>query len=370
MPATVTVGPSPGVTRHPLARRGRRWAAAAVAAALVAALVATGAHAAVLRVVSASLGEYAYTHPCPGSATVAPGSSPTTLTLTLPSQACAGLTASLVVADPTGKVVAAGSAQVQGAVATVTVPALAATSSLRASATVGGWGLDTAWAFTAPSGPVTPGTQTTVMTDIEWTLVTNNPVQACFVAHVTTTSPSPVPWSLTVDLTRPPYNGAAPSELQLSGADSWRYTKATTTPARVTITGTSSGGRSTVVAGQEHLVGVCSWSLPPGAQTPSAYSVSTAPTGTWTDRRACLLTTVTGNGTERFYFGWAADVDMTPALDRLRAGGRQLSAYSFGSNEWSLTRTATTTGFHVVSRSPSNISGTGTISFTTCANSY
>lgn len=56
---------------------------------------------------------------------------------------------------------------------------------------------------------------------------------------------------------------------------------------------------------------------------PSAYTVSAAQ-GTWTDTQACLATTITGNGSSSFYFGWRAQIDMAPAYQRIESSGRQV----------------------------------------------
>lgn len=340
-------------------------------------LLLTGASASTLGGLrSADLTTAGYDHPCPGQAT-ATVTDAGHIAVTLPSTDCDGLDLTITITDADSRVVAAGTAPVLTDKVTVPVPPFTPAEGMTAAATINGWGIPTTWTHTGPStppGPVNPGAPSVVMTDIEWTLVTNNPVQACFTAHVTTTSTTPMDWSLTIDMSRPPYNGADPRVLQLSGQDSWRYTlhRDTPEPGIVTVTGSANGGRTTVVAGQEHLVDVCAWTLPEGVQTPGAYTVTTVPASgaDWTDRRACLVTTVTGNGTEPFYFGWTADVDMTPAIDHLAEAGRQLSAYAYGSNEWMLTRTPTDTGFVVTSRSPANIHDTGTFTFLTCAVSY
>lgn len=227
------------------------------------------------------------------------------------------------------------------------------------------------WAPAGPSGPVYNGNDDTVVTDISWTLVTNNPVQACFVAEVTTTSPTPVPWRLTMDLGRAPFNGQS-SGYQLAGNDSWRYQFHSNSPGPgfIQVGGTAGGGRQTIVVGQVYEVSVCNWSLPPGVQTPGAYTV-TIGQGEWTPTRACLVTTVTGNGTEPFYFGWTAQLDMQPAVAHLIANGRSFDGYSYGGNNWMFTRTANPAAgpyaWTVTSSSPANIAGSQQFSFTTCA---
>lgn len=357
-------------------RRRALIAAGVVLGALLLGLV--WASAAQLAVRSGDVTSITRTHPCPGqgsASSTSSGSSVSHVAVVLPSQACAGLVVQLTVLSGTGAVLGQGSATVSGSTATVRVtPAFSASASLIVRATVAGWNLPLTWQH-ASSEPVFAGNPSTTLSPVTWTLISNNPVQACFTASVSTGSAAPVAWRVTLDLARPPFNGAAPSELSLQGADGWRYQWFVDTPVAglLQIGGTTQGGRLTIVAGQSYEVQVCSWNLPPGVQTPSAYTVAESQT-TWTDTKACIATTVTGNGTERFYFGWTALVDMRPAVDRLAQAGRPLSAYSYSSNEWMLARTAATDVgpevFRVVSGSPADLSMTDSFTFETCANSF
>lgn len=337
----------------------------------VVALLAVGvgvAAASSLAVTGRGVSQTSAGHPCPGgAAAVASGA---TVTVTLASTACDGLLVQLTTLTSSGGAVASGSAAVSGAVATVPVATTGATSAV---ATVAGWPLPVT--YTAASlGPVYPANPGTTLTAITWDTISNNPTQACFHATVTTTSATPVVWGLTIDLSQAPFNGASHNGLQLAGNDGWRYRIAPNQPSPgfAEVAGTNNGGRRTVVAGQSYQVEVCDWSLPAGVDTPSAYTVTTAPSTTqWTTRWACLDTTVSGNATSPFYVGWTAQVDMAPAIARLAEGGFVRDAWTYGSNEWMVGRTQTgPTTFTVTSTAPSTVAGTGSFTFTTCAVDY
>ncbi|MCB2177555.1 MAG: hypothetical protein KQH57_17235 [Actinomycetales bacterium] len=308
------------------------------------------------------------THPCPGGASAVAAAG--TVTVTLASTACDGMPVQLTTLTSSGSAVASGSATVSGAVATVPVTTSGATSAV---ATVAGWPLAVAYAAPTP-GPVYPANPDTTLTEVTWDLVSNNPTQACFHGTVTTTSSVPVVWGLTIDLSQPPFNGASHHTLQLAGSDGWRYRIAPNQPSPgfAGVEGTNNGGRRTIVAGQSYRVEVCDWSLPAGVDTPSAYTVQTAPSATqWTTTWACLDTTVTGNGTSQFYVGWTAQVDMAPAIARLAEGGGVRDAWTYGVTEWMVARTQTSpTTFTVTSTAPSTIAGTQSFTFTTCAVDY
>jgi hypothetical protein len=331
--------------------------------------VATGlAAASSLAVTSRGITATSAAHPCPGGATaVAAGG---TVTVTLASTACDGMSVQLTTLAASGDAVESGAATVSGSVATVPVATSGATSVV---ATVAGWPL--AVTYSADSrGPVYPANPDTTLTDVSWDLVSNNPTQACFHGTVTTTSSTPVEWGLTIDLAQAPFNGAGHHTLQLAGADGWRYRIAPNQPSPgfAQVEGTNRGDRRTIVAGQSYRVDVCAWSLPAGVDTPSAYTVATVPSTTqWTTSRACLDTTVTGNGTSQFYVGWTAPVDMAPAIARLAEGGNVPDAWAYGSTEWMVDRTQTgPTTFTVGSKAPSTVVGTGSFTFTTCAVDY
>jgi hypothetical protein len=346
-------------------------------AALVAALAATGAllaHAAGITLVPDRLGAYSYTHPCPAAATVTAHAARASQVTVTTDPECTGRTAVVTVVGADGTALATGSAVLTGPTSTVPVTEFATSGARVVHVQVDGWTITSAWR-TAPSGPVyptnpdTPTTPGTFMASLTWTLVTNNPVQACFDVDVTTSSTTPVEWSLDVDLTQAPFNGVSPARFVLTGNDGWRYRTVDAGAGLMQITGRAETGTATVVAGQAHKVGVCHWGLPDPVQTPGAYTV-THTRGQWTATRACVDTTVTGNGTSPFYFAWTTQVDMSDAVAHLTGAGNPVSAYTYGPEEWKLTRTGGGPVFTVTSRSPASLHETESFTFTTCAVSY
>lgn len=322
------------------------------------------ASASTLDVRPGSLTSVRLDHPCPGTA--AATASGTAVTFTLPAGSCAGALVDLTLVGSDGSVVGAGQATAGSSSAQLSLPTAGAVS---AYATVDGWPVGVSWTAVA-AGPIRPGTPDTVLTNIVWDLLTNNPTQVCFHGDVSTTSTTPVAWALDIDLSQPPFNGVAARTLSLQGVDGWRYDLARDTPAdgMAQITGNVRGGRATIIAGQTYRVELCDWRLPDGVDTPSAYTVSTVPTTPWTDTHACLATTITGNGTSQFYVGWSTTVDMAPAVARLTDAGHVLDAWTYGPDEWKVDRTQTgPTTFLVTSDGPSTIAGTQSFTFITCA---
>ena len=232
-----------------------------------------------------------------------------------------------------------------------------------------GWLVPATWDYTAPvdPGPVYPGNPDTVLIDIAWTLVTNNPVQACFEATVSTPSTTPVNWQLELDLAKAPFNGTTSSfqPFDVAGQNiAWMLNLTYDHGAKKAwVRGTQSV--ATVVAGQQVRFSLCNYSLPPGAQTPSAYTVEVQQT-TWTNAQACYQVTVRGNGTSIFYFGFTFELDMTPARQRVTS----FQSWSNpGGNLWQLTRTDLGGNrFRFVSKTAANIAGTQTYVFSYCAN--
>lgn len=349
----------------------------ATVAGTAAALLAAGAllaHAAGLTLLPDRLGAYSFTHPCPAAATVtAPTARTSQVTVTTDPE-CTGRTATITVVGDGGTELATGSAVLTGPTSTVPVTEFTTAHARTVHVQVDGWSITSAWRTTGsgpvyPTNPDTPTTPGTYLASLTWTLVTNNPVQACFDVDVTTSSTTPVQWSLDVDLTQAPFNGVTPARFVLTGDDGWRYRTVDAGPGLMRITGRAEAGTATVAAGKAHKVGVCHWGLPDPVLTPGAYTV-THTRGQWTPTRACVDTTVTGNGTSPFYFAWTTQVDMADAVAHLAAGGNPLSAYTYGPDEWKLTRDGTGPVFTVTSRSPASLHEEETFTFTTCAVSY
>lgn len=286
--------------------------------------------------------------------------------------------ARVVLATSTGTVLLDASAPVVGG----TVTAVAATpftppaaGAARVYVAVGSWPVAASWVPPVSTSPVYPAPDGTAFdTAVTWDLKNaTSGQQACFTIRVTTTSTTPIVWSAYVDTAQAPFNGAR-AGYSVQGSDGWKFqlTPDTPTPGIIRISGRTDVWQpyDTVVAGQVRVVEVCNYSLPGAAVTPSAYTVTTSQ-GAWNAQRACVVTTVTGNGTSPFYVGWQTPVDMTAAVQRIRSGGGTPGAWRYGGDEWKVERLAvpSLTGpfvFDVRSRTASNLLGTQSFTFETC----
>lgn len=348
-------------------------------AALGTVLALTFANAAALPLDGGSLVSTTATHPCPGPATATAatggGTTYSAVSVTMPAE-CAGRELKVTLLDGTTELHGGiGTVASAGATTVDLGETYTADANLTVRAVVDGWDLPTTWSFAPPTpeGWVHPGNEDTVTTNLVWTSITNNPVQGCFSVDVSTTSTTPVVWRITLDLSEAPFNGAT-TGYSIQGGDSWRYEQYASTPSAgyLQIGGTDNpqAGRRTIVAGQTYEVSVCHWGLPPGVQTPSAYT-STTVQGTWTDTRACLITTVTGNGTSQFYFGWTVTLDMQSAVSRLQSAGGTFDALTHSDNHWEQAWTPAPDigpyAYTVVSDSPANLRHSESYVFETCA---
>jgi hypothetical protein len=279
-------------------------------------------------------------------------------------------TAGTLLLDGTGTVSAG---RFTATAATPFVPPTA--SGARVYVSVGTWPVAATWAPPTPTSPVYPGPDGTAFdTSVTWDLKNaTSGQQACFTIRVTTQSTTPITWSAYIDTSRAPFNGQR-TGYSLQGSESWKYRLQEDTPSvgLVRISGRTDVWQpyDTVVAGQVRVVEVCHYDLPGAVVTPSAYTVTFA-NGTWTDRLACVVTTVTGNGTSPFYVAWQTPVDLTAAVQRLQSAGRTPDAWRYGGEEWKVDRTVvpSLTGpyvFQATSRVASNIVGTQAFSFETC----
>lgn len=284
--------------------------------------------------------------------------------VTVPEE-CAGVTGRLSLVE------ASGAREVELTAApgetTVAVDPYPAGDVAGAALVLAGWGVPTTWSYTpAPLDPVYPGDEDTVTSEPQWQL--SQPTSACVTVDVTTDSAEPVEWRVELDLSLPPFNGVTQG---YSLSDTWAYTLHPATPSEgyLQVRGNPQAGTHLVTAGTTRTFELCNWGLAPADQ-PSAYSVTTEPTGTWTDTRACMITTVAGNGTSPFWFVWSATVDLQPAADHLAAAGRNPVGYQWGDGSWSLLRTpAPETGpyaWHVVEAPYNALRGTDTASFEVC----
>lgn len=362
-------------------RPAARPAAAALAMVVAASLVfATVAHAAGLSLLSRSGGVFAQSSArcTDAQLEVTPTGTPSAgayseVTITGDLGSCSGGNVSIYLEDASGTVLFSAPVVISGGTGVATGPSFTPPATGDGGVVLGmdGWLVNALWTYTEPEpepeGPVYPGNPETGLIEINWTLVTNNPVQACFDARVSTTSTSPVEWELEMDLSKAPFNGKT-SEFQVDNAPGgpnigWMLRLDYDVPnLKVRIYGT--GASQTVTAGNELLFRVCNWQLPPGAQTPSAYTVDIQQT-TWTDARACYRVTVRGNGSSIFYFGHTFEIDMTPARQRLSSFGR----YDNPSNNlWMVTRTDLGSNrLRFESSSPANLVGNQEFVFDYCA---
>lgn len=283
----------------------------------------------------------------------------------------------VILATSTGTVLLDGTGTLAGGAFTATTgaPFTAPTATAARVFVAGdGWPVAATWSPPAASGPVYPGPDGSAFdTTVTWDLTNaTSGQQACFTIRVTTRSTTPIVWSAYVDTTQAPFNGAR-TGYSLQGDESWKYQLGSPTPAGlIRISGRTGVWQpyDTVVAGQVRTVTVCNYALPGAVVTPSAYTVSFAQ-GTWTDREACVVTTVTGNGTSPFYVAWQTPVDMTAAVARLRSAGGTPDAWRYGGEEWRIDRTVVPSlagpyVFQTTSRTASNIVGTQSFAFSTC----
>lgn len=330
------------------------------------AVATTGlAAASTLDVSAGSLSAADAAPPCPGTAVALAAGG--TLTVTLPSDACAGLPLQVTTLTSAGTPVGAGSATVAGRTAVVSVATAGAAGAV---ATVNGWALPLAWSSPGPIYPSTPDVQ---LTGVTWDLPPGAQYMACFTGTVTTTSATPIPWALTVDLSQPPFNGVRWTTLSIQG-DNGQYRIAGNQPSAgfAQVYGRPRGDRETIVAGQSYEVRLCDWSLPAAPDTPTAYSVSSAPgTLPLAAPHECVETTISANGTSQFYVGWTAQVDMTAAVARLADSGYVANGWAFSQSYWSTDHVQTgASTFAVTSGLFSSVAGTGTFAFTVCAVAY
>lgn len=283
---------------------------------------------------------------------------------------CAGLPVKVHLLDVPG----AADVEVTAAAGPTTIPVgpNPAGEVAGAALVLGGWGVPTTWSYDAPPPePVYPGNDATVVSEPRWAVTNQDPVQVCVAVDVTTDSPTPVEWRVELDLSLPPFNGRTDG-YSLAGPDAWRFGLLPDTPSagHLQVGGTPWGGAQTITAGQTYVVELCHWGLA-AVDTPSAYTVTSEPSGTWTDTRACVVTTVAGNGTSPFWFGWEVVLDLQPAADHLAAAGRTLGGYEWDQVGGSLLRVPDPgTGpyaWRVTSSPTTTLIGSESLTFEVCA---
>lgn len=301
----------------------RRRTGPAIAALLLLGALATAsvASAASISVNAGAMDTFTVGHPCHGTlAATTPTTTGTVSTVSVtPPAACAGRTIAVAVNDGTVVRNGTATAPASGSVTVTLNGAYTPSTTTQVAATASGWHLDTSWSYTPPAppatGPIVPGNAQTVITDIAWTQPAQN--QVCVDVTVTTNAASSW-WRVDLNVNQPPFNGAT-SGYQLDGNVQFIPGSGTAVGGVLGIEGSNPGwGR--LNPGATRTFEVCHWGTPAPADLPSAYTV-TYSQGTWTDVEACVLATITGNGSSEFYFGWSVPIDMTAAYQRIQSAG-------------------------------------------------
>lgn len=308
----------------------RRRSGPAIAALLLLGALATASVASAARVSvnAGALDTFTVGHPCFGTlAATTPTTTGTSSSVEVtPPEACAGRTITVAVND--GTVVRQGTttAPASGSVIVTLSGAYTPSTTTQVAATVSGWHLDTSWSYTPPedpppaTGPITPGNDQTVITAIDWTISNSN--QACAEVTVTTNTAQNSWWRVNLNIDQAPFYGAT-SGYQLGGGPVEFVPGSGTAVNGVLGIQGSNNGWGRLSQGSTRTFTVCHYGLPSPPDDPSAYSV-TYSQGTWSDTQACVRATITGNGSSEFYFGWSAQIDMTPAFERIESSGREV----------------------------------------------
>ncbi|QAY58558.1 hypothetical protein ET475_00085 [Microbacterium protaetiae] len=172
-------------------------------------------------------------------------------------------------------------------------------------------------------GPLAPGNDDTIISDVDWNIPEMN-AGFCTTLTVTTNSPEPIAWAVSVDMSKAPFAGANIGDL--SAQDGRATLTADPNDAKHLIMTPVSWWYPTVTAGQSAIVSLCLVNPvnPPPADN-SWFNVDIARVDGWTPTRVCKTITITGNRDleeHPFFFGWTAEVDLSDMLsDMQQAGG-------------------------------------------------
>ncbi len=196
------------------------------------------------------------------------------------------------------------------------------------------------WTTQPPSTPansvIVPGSPTTSISTINWSVAPqpDSNLGFCVSLTVTGTTPQPTPWELRVDLDKPPFNGVEWSRVDYSGNNQVNRRPASGDATTLVVTGMSqpSGpwnaqyNNALLSSSQTLTVGLCvSTAGIPDVGQPSWYSTS-ASRGEWSDTKACKILTVKGKVSDLtanpFYFTWVATLDLTDAKQRIQGAGK------------------------------------------------
>ncbi len=314
-----------------------------LAATVSAVLVATGAHPASatgLHVGGAAMSTLSVTAPCaPAVLVVTPsavsgGTSRGVVVADVPGE-CRGRPATIRLFGADGTAVAphdTGVTLPATSTATLTVPEYRVPDVAGVALTVETWAVATRWSppADAPAAPVTAGADT-VIDSLTWPTIQGGGTQLCVEARVTTTSPTPVVWSIDMHVDQRPFNGEArAAAYAINRSDLFEFTAGTAAGGVLTVVGNPAADQwnsvARIRAGQYVTVNLCNWSAPVPAVDPTlSYGLTTEPP-TGSADYACVRSTVSVTGTPQFYAGWRADVDLGPLLAKVTANGRPAGA--------------------------------------------
>ncbi len=188
-------------------------------------------------------------------------------------------------------------------------------------------------------GGISPGNPHTVINDIVWTI--NGSRQFCTEVVISGATATANHWAINIDLTQPPFYGVNSNQVNTNGTGVVTTTSATT----VRITGNSANNRNSpwnpqwnntpITSAQVARLTICIYNAPVPAPPPTStgwYTVSTG-RGTWTDTKACVVTTVTSTKTDLanypYYFGWTTQLDLSAAKARILSAGNVLNFVSW-----------------------------------------
>jgi hypothetical protein len=259
--------------------------------------------------------------------TVSAGRSSTVVLSNVPA-ACSGaaLALRLYAADGTPTATADSTGTAATGTVTLTVPSYTTGQVGGVALLVNGWSVPVTW--TAPlafdGGPVTPGPGS-AFTNLTWSQIASSGTQACFSVQVS--GAAGTTWRVDLHLDQRPFNGVASADgFQVHSP--W-YGQVLGAPANNVLSIGGRAGNSTLAAGQSITVTVCHYNLPAPQYDPAlSYSQSSAAV-TGDANYACMTTSVAVTGTQQFYAGWRADIDLRPLVDYLRAQGSGTTAPRF-----------------------------------------
>lgn len=214
---------------------------------------------------------------------------------------------------------------------TTTTAAWTDSTNFRGSAAAGTWGTE------EPTGPLEPGPDT-ILSDTVWTITDPNQ-EYCFETTVSTTSTTPVRWSVLAHLDQAPFWGASAWQLfyrtssqgpiQASATDAGAGLAAVRGPWSAANSWNAQWNNGMITAGTSLRIRMCN-AQPAVAPVADAswYSVTTTPGTQWDARRACVNVTVTGNrdaAAYPFFYGWTGTLDLTGVKQFITANGGRVN---------------------------------------------